>query len=51
MSKLEDKLVDDTIDAHDSTDKLELRISGVIEDEVIAVKAREMAAPDSAHQL
>lgn len=38
MGETEDELVDNPVDAHRPADQLQVRVFGVVEDEVVAVK-------------
>ena len=51
MCKLIDKLVNNAVDANRSTDQLELGIGRVVENEVVAVKVRQLGTANAASQL
>lgn len=48
MSKAEDELVDDSINAHSPTDQFQSGIFWVVKDEVVTVKVRQFRSPDTA---
>ena len=51
VCEFEDKLVDHTIDANRATDKLEISIRRIVEDEVVPIEDRQTATPYAASQL
>lgn len=51
MCKFEDELVNHTIDANRATDKLEISICRIVEDEVVPVKGRQIAPSHATSQL
>lgn len=51
MGELEDELVNHPVDADSATNKLELCVGRVVEDEVVPVKRRQVVPPDAARQL
>ena len=51
VCEFEDKLVDHTIDANRATDKLEISIRRIVEDEVVPIEDRQAAPPYAASQL
>ena len=51
MCELEDELVDYAINAHRPADELHLRISRIVEDEVVFIELRECLSTDAAYQL
>jgi hypothetical protein len=51
VREAEDELVDHAVDAYCSTDELELRVFGVIEDEMMAVEVCQCFSADSACHL
>ena len=51
VCEFEDKLVDHTIDANRATDKLEISICRIVEDEVVPIEDRQAAPPYAASQL
>ena len=51
MCKFEDEFVNHTIDANRATDKLEISIRRIVEDEVVPIEDRQAAPPYAASQL
>ena len=51
MCEFEDELINHTIDANRATDKLEISICRIVEDEVVPVKGRQIAPSHATSQL
>ena len=51
MCKFEDELVNHTIDANRATDKLQISIRRIVEDEVVPIEDCQTAPPYAASQL
>lgn len=51
MCEFEDELVNHTIDANRATDKLQISIRRIVEDEVVPIKDRKTAPAYAASQL
>ena len=51
MREFEDELVDHAVDAYCSTDKLQVGIRRVIEDEVVSVEDAQIISSDAASEL
>lgn len=51
MSKLEDELIDNTIDSHGPTDQLKFGVCGIVEDEVVLIEVGELIAAYATGQL
>lgn len=51
MGKFEIELVNDTVNANRPTDKLEVCVCGVVEDEVVPVKNRQPRPANTTSQL
>jgi hypothetical protein len=51
MREFEDELVDHAVDAYRSTDKLQVGIRRVVEDEVVSVEDAQIVSSDAASEL
>lgn len=51
MSKLEDELIDDTIDSHGPTDQLKFGVCGIVEDEIVLIEVGELGTAYATSQL
>lgn len=51
MCEFEDELIDYTIDANRATDKLEISVCRIVEDEVVPIEGRQTAPSHTTSQL
>lgn len=51
MGEFEYELVDDAVDSNGPAGELELRVRGIVEDEIVLVKVSEFCAPNAASHL
>ena len=51
MREFEDELVDHAVDAYRSTDKLQVGVRRVVEDEVVSVEDAQVVSSDAASEL
>lgn len=51
MRQLEDKFIDDAIHSNSPTDQFQFRVAGILENEVIPIKLRQLLSPNTSRQL